>query len=131
MSNRSEQVFYTQRAMIGFLFALPPLFFVTAAVLKYGLGIGFIFDPLASFLADPERLRLFNIISPILFLGGLIMAIALNLYPLLHFNRRTEDAVLTLTLHARTWNMLVVATSTVLLMVLVVYAFLENFTRPI
>jgi hypothetical protein len=59
-------------AGLGFALLLAPLFFVSASLLEYGLGVGILFDPLESFLSDPQRLQVFNLISPVVFLGGLI-----------------------------------------------------------
>lgn len=57
-------------AGIGFALLLAPLFFVRASLLKYGLGIGLLFDPLdRAFLSDPGSLRVFNLVSPIVFLA--------------------------------------------------------------
>src|SRR5215212_2520685 len=45
-------------AGIGLVLLLVPLYFVSASLLKYGLGIGLLFDPLDRvFLSDPESLH--------------------------------------------------------------------------
>jgi hypothetical protein len=45
-------------AGVGFALLLAPLLFVAASLLKYGLGLGFLFDPLdKALMSDPERLR--------------------------------------------------------------------------
>ena len=72
-------------AAVGFVFILAPLFFVTASVLNYGLGVGILFDPLETLLADPQRLHWFDLVSPVVFLGGLVLALALNAYAVLRF----------------------------------------------
>jgi hypothetical protein len=102
---------------------IPPFYFVAAAVLKYGFGWGFFFDPLAAFFADPQRLRLLNLVlTPVLFFGGSLLALGLNLYALVGgrdgngFRRRVP-------------NFLVVLTSFSLLAVMTIYGYLENFTR--
>jgi hypothetical protein len=66
-------------AGLGFALLLAPLFFVAASLLKYGFGIGFLFDPLEYFLSEPGRRYIFNLISPVAFLGGLGLAVAANL----------------------------------------------------
>ena len=43
---------------------LPGLFFLTAAVLKYGLGQGFLFDPLEGFFAN-ELVETVTVLSPL------------------------------------------------------------------
>jgi len=48
--NHEEVAMYDRRlAVIGFALLLAPLYFVSASLLKYGLGIGFLFDPLKPF----------------------------------------------------------------------------------
>jgi hypothetical protein len=120
-------------AGIGFVLLLAPLFFVAASLLKYGMGIGFLFDPLDDFLSDPRRLGVFNLISPVVFLGGLGLALALNAYAILRLNVGREDGAIvgTVRLEVRFWNIAVAALSLLLLVTLVGYFFAENFVyRP-
>jgi hypothetical protein len=116
-------------AGVGFALLLAPLYFVSASLLKYGLGIGFLFDPLQALLSDPQRLHVFNIVSPIIFLGGLGLAVALNAYAVLQPNIGREDGavVCTVRLRIKPFNMVVIVVSCALLVTLVGYAFLENF----
>ncbi len=65
-------------AGIGFVLLLAPLYFVSASLLKYGLGVGLLFDPLEAFLSISQRREIFNLVSPFVFLGGLGLAMALN-----------------------------------------------------
>ncbi len=122
---------YNKVAGIGFVLLLPPLFFVSAAVLRYGLGIGYLFDILEPFYANLNRLRVFNIVSPIVFLVGLLLALVLNIYPILHLSLRKDNdtTVYTITVKAKLWNLSVIAMSFLLLAILIGYAFLENFTH--
>jgi hypothetical protein len=116
-------------AGIGFAFLLAPLFFVSTSLLKYGLGIGILFDPLEAFLSDSERLRVFNLVSPVVFLGGLGLALALNAYAVfrLNVNKENGTVVSTVRLKISFWNIAVISASSLLLVTLVGYAFLENF----
>jgi len=71
-------------AIIGFVLIAAPFYFVAAALLKYGLGVGFLFDPLANFFAEPSRLRVLNLaLTPVLFFGGSLLALALNVFAVL------------------------------------------------
>jgi hypothetical protein len=118
----------------GFALLFAPLFFVAASLLKYGLGIGFLFDPLdKALMSDPENLRVFNLVSPVVFLGGLGLALVLNVYAVLRldFSREDRTIVSTVRLEAKFWNLVVALLSVVLLSTLVGYFFLENLTyRP-
>jgi hypothetical protein len=117
-------------AGLGFVLLLAPLFFVVASLLKYGFGIGFLFDPLEYFLSEPGRRYVFNLISPIAFLGGLSLAVAANLYAVVRLSVGREDGVVvsTVRLEAKYANIAVILVSLALLGTLVGYAFLENFT---
>jgi hypothetical protein len=117
-------------AGLGLALIALPFYFVSAAVLKYALGIGLFFDPLAAFFSDPERLRYLNTLSPVVFLGGLLLALALNIWAILrvHIQREDHAIISTLTLKPALGNLTVIAASSVLLVTLLAYAFLENFT---
>src|SRR6266446_10597396 len=76
----------------GFVLLAAPFYFVIAAILKYGFGVGLFFDPLAAFFAEPQRLRFLNLVlTPVLFFGGSLLALGLNLYAVL--GRRGENGL--------------------------------------
>jgi hypothetical protein len=118
-------------AVVGLALLLAPLYFVTASLLKYGLGIGFLFDPLEAFLSVAGRRVVFNVISPFVFLGGLSLALALNIYAIARLNVSKEDGTIVSTVRIKLglWNLAVAALSILLLATLLGYAFLENFTH--
>src|SRR5215218_4282732 len=106
----------------GFAFLFAPLYFVTASLLKYGLGIGFLFDPLdKALMSDPENLRVFNLVSPLVFLGGLGLALVLNTYAVLRVNLSREDGTIvsTVRVEMKLANIAVVVVSSLLLGTLV------------
>jgi hypothetical protein len=112
----------------GFAFLFAPLYFVSASLLKNELGIGLLFDPLdKALMSDPENLRIFNLVSPLVFLGGLGVALLLNAYAVLRLGRENSSIVGTVRLEARFWNIAVMAVSLMLLVTLVGYFFAENF----
>jgi hypothetical protein len=120
-------------ALAGLVLLLAPLFFVAASLLKYELGIGFLFDPLDAFLSDPGSQYVFNLISPVVFLGGLVLALVLNAYAVVRLNVGREDGAIvgTVRLEVRFWNIAVAALSLLLLVTLVGYFVAENFVyRP-
>ena len=126
-----EEVYMQDRrlAVIGFVLLLAPLYFVSASLLKYWLGVGFLFDPLEAFLSVAGRREVFNLISPVVFLGGLGLALALNLYAVtrLNFSREEGTIVSTVRVKLGLWNIAVAAVSVLLLATLVGYVLLENF----
>lgn len=116
-------------AVIGVVLLLAPLYFVSASLLKYGLGIGLLFNPLETFLSVAGRREIFNVVSPVVFLGGLGLALALNVYAVTRLNVSREDGAIVSTVRIKlgSWNIAVAAVSVLLLVTLVGYAFLENF----
>jgi hypothetical protein len=130
---REVKVNERRMALAGLVLLSAPLFFVAASLLKYELGIGVLFDPLDAFLFDPGRQHIFNFLSPVVFLGGLSLALALNAYAVVRLNvGREEGAIVgTVRLEVRYWNIAVSALSLLLLVTLVGYFFAENFVyRP-
>jgi hypothetical protein len=126
-----EEVVVTERRLagIGFVLLLAPLYFISASLLKYGLGVGLLFDPLEAFLSISERREISNLVSPVVFLGGLGLAMALNVYAVLRSGVTKEEDVVVCTVRIRMkfWNTAVVAASSMLLLTLLGYVFLENF----
>jgi hypothetical protein len=110
-------------AWLGLVLVIAPLYFVSAAVLKYGFGVGALFDPLAALFADPGRLRFLNlVVTPIVFFGGCFLALALNLFALLSI--RVQDSR-----RFQLSNFVIVLVSSLLLLVMTTYGYLENFTH--
>jgi hypothetical protein len=115
-------------AGLGFVLSVVPLYFVTAAVLNYGFGVGALFGPLERFFADPARLRILNrVITPVLFFGGPVVALALNVYAVRR-RKRNDAASPRAAKGGRGWNVAVAVLSGLLLMTIATYGFLENFT---
>jgi len=120
-------------AGVGLVLLAAPLFFVAGSLLKYELGIGLLFDPVEALLAEPGRRYVFDLISPVIFLGGLFLALALNASAILRLNVGREGGAIvgTARVEIRLWNIAVVVVSLLLLATLVGYLFAENFVyRP-
>jgi hypothetical protein len=121
-------------AWAGLVLLSAPLFFVAASLLKYELGIGFLFDPLdKALMSGPERLSIFNLVSPMVFLRGLGLALVLNAYAVVRLDVGREDGTIasTVRLEVRFWNIAVAVVSLLLLATLLGYFFVENFVyRP-
>lgn len=77
----------------GLLLILPVTFFLTG-IIKYTLAFdGFPF-PFEIFYSTEFIKGLWNIVSPIIFLGSLVLAFGLNLFPFLDFDLTNKDASL-------------------------------------
>jgi hypothetical protein len=72
-------------AIIGFVLLASPLVFLTAPLHEPYLGMSLL-SPFMNWMSSPTM----NLISPIVFLGGLATALALNIYALLGIHIRKE-----------------------------------------
>ena len=102
-------------ARLGLLLLIVPIYFISASALRQNA-------PGLSLLG-----------SPVILLGVLFAAFALNALPILSVDLRSDTPpVLNVSLSLRTWNLVVIGTSLLLLGVLLGYAFVENFqARPV
>ena len=117
-------------AVIGLVFMSPALLFLLAALLKYGMGVGFLFDPVERLVSDPSRLRVFNIVSPALFLGGTAVALVLNVLAVsqVEVHWQQNSLVGTTSIQGKALNFALIGAATFVLVVFVLYAFLENYS---
>jgi hypothetical protein len=121
----------TTLAVLGLVLAAPALSFVAIALLKYGFKVDQPFNLLESSLSNPDRFSIFNLVSPFVFLGGLCIALVLNLFPQiqLQIRRDNQRVVATITAEAKVINLAMAILCCLLLAVLVGYAALENLSR--
>jgi hypothetical protein len=115
-------------AIIGLGLSAPALFFVVASLLKSNFGVSQPFDLFESMLVGPDRFHLFNIISPFVFVGGLLVAIIVNLYPQIEMQLRRDQGrlVATITAEVKPINIAIVILGCLLLATLVGYVAVEN-----
>ncbi|TAK13497.1 MAG: hypothetical protein EPO32_05370 [Anaerolineae bacterium] len=116
-------------AVLSVLLLLPGLYFVSANLLKYGLGVDALTQPLEYFYLDASRARLFNLLSPLVLLGSLGLAGVLSLLPVLKvsFARAGSEVTLTASLKTHATNLLLAGLSLGLLAFLFIYVISENF----
>src|SRR5258706_659502 len=121
----------TRSAIIGLGLSAPALFFVVASLLKSNFGVSQPFSLFESLLATPDRLRLFNIISPIVFVRGLIAGVIVNLYPQIEMQLRRDQGrlVATITAEAKPINLAMMILGCLLLATLIGYVAVENLTH--
>ncbi len=110
-------------AIIGLALLALPLAFLSVAIQEHYLGIT-LFSPFMDWMSSPRM----NLISPIVFLGGLVLALVLNVYALLAVQLRKKNRTLvgTIALTPHTWNIIVILISGAVLTVLLGYAIVEN-----
>jgi hypothetical protein len=113
---------------IGALLAFPTAYFIFISLLKYGLGIPYLFDsaqPLLESLGIKESLG-WNISLLILF--GPLIAMVLNLFAVLRIEWYNEkkDFSVKLSIQKHWWNTVLVIFSGILMATLFIYALGEN-----
>src|SRR6187402_250167 len=73
----------------GLLLVAPGAWFLAANILN-DAGVPFLYAPFDGLLGDGQFARLFNLISPLLFLGGPALALALNALAIGRYNLKWE-----------------------------------------
>ncbi|HEY3216675.1 MAG TPA: hypothetical protein VGK93_09310 [Candidatus Eisenbacteria bacterium] len=128
MTHTMEGSTYRRRAVLGGILVAPAAYFVAAAVLKYGLGFPYAFEPVERLSRDPAAWRLFNWISPVVFLGGGLAALLLNGLAVAAFELRREPETLaaTILVRKRVANLWVAALSLACIALLLGYGVVEN-----
>lgn len=110
-------------AIIGFVLLASPLAFLTIVVHEHYLGFAML-SPFMNWMSSPSM----DLISPIVFLGGLTGALTLTAYAVLGIDVRKdgETFVSTIALTPRTWNVIIVLVSGFVLTVMLGYSIVEN-----
>ena len=133
MLSRSRALVIDRSAPIGILLALPGLYFAAAAAaaLSASAGIDFFFTPFALLLDSPVTRGPFNLLSPLLFLGGPLLAVVLNIVNLVRIDlyRNGHGLRGTVSIAFRRANLLVASIALVIGGLLFAYAILENLSH--
>jgi hypothetical protein len=118
----------SRAAMLGLLLAAPAGLFLLANVLNE-LGIGLLYAPIDALISGPQWQQIFNLVSPVVFLGGIAAALLLNFLAIVQLDLRWEQKrlVSTVTIEPRTLNVVLILAVGLMLTMLVAYAFVENF----
>jgi transcriptional regulator with XRE-family HTH domain len=116
--------------IVSLLLISPAVYFMSAAILKYVFNIPFFFDPLLIFYSSQEVLWWFNIISPAVFLFGLIVSIMLNMFVMLSLKIWRENKTIRsdISFKPKLANLIISGISFISLALLFAYAVGENFT---
>jgi hypothetical protein len=118
-----------QLAMIGFLLTIPALLIFIPGVLQTGLGLTQLNDALDKLIAHSpvEAVRL--LIHPVLVLGGLFLALSLNVWPVIQtkFQLHEGNLVSVIIIKGKALNLGILILALILMAALLLYAFVENF----
>jgi hypothetical protein len=108
-------------AAVSQIILLPGLFFLAAAVLKYGLGQGFLFDPLEGFFAN-DLVEAITVLSPLV---ALVLSAAALVEVRLESGQETWSG--TLTVRRKAGHIVALVCSAVLTTIFVAYFITENY----
>ena len=108
-------------AGLSLLLAMPGFIFLSFALLKYGLGIPGPFDAIGD-LVEVPLIELLTVVGPFF---ALVVALWSVVRVRLRWERGTLSAVVTI--HARFFNLAIVALAALLSTVIIAYGLLENF----
>ena len=105
-----------------------PAVFVGYNVLKYIVGLSFLPDFDAIFSTE-KSFALFNALSPVVFLGGGLLVIILNLLAILHisFENLAKEVSIRISVKKRGWNIALLTIAVLTLVALLSYVVLENW----
>ena len=115
-----------RQALLGLVLIAPALLLVATGVLQ---SAGVLSDSQGRSLADQATGLLRGLYHPAVILGGLLLAFALNVRPVLRVDlkRQAQAIVGTVTVRGRLWNLVSVGLALGLLGAILGYAFVENF----
>ncbi|MDQ0466831.1 hypothetical protein QO010_004627 [Caulobacter ginsengisoli] len=117
-------------ALFGIVALVLPFYFVAAALLDQ-IGVGVFFAPIAYWLAEPGRARLFNAVAPGVILGAIALALWANLGVTFRGGRHIAGLIYEMKLRLRPMNLAVLALGGLLAALLLGHALGEAFTyRP-
>jgi len=114
--------------IIGIIIMLPAVYFLVANVLNYNFGISFMHDSLNILYSNESVFRIFNSISPFIFLGSLFTAFTINLLTMLSLNIKYTGGKLksSIALTLKPANLIVVAAALLAFSTMFGYAVIEN-----
>lgn len=115
-------------AFMSLIFALPAVYFFTANILKHSLGISFLASPLEYFYSSPEVLHSFNFYSPIVFIGGLIISILLNIFSVFNLRlfKNKNSLVGNFIFKRQNSNIFILGLNAIILFSMIAYVLIEN-----
>jgi transcriptional regulator with XRE-family HTH domain len=116
--------------LLSLILIFPAVYFMVSAILKYIFSFSYLFDPLLIFYSSKEILWWFNIVSPLVFLSGLVSSIILNLFVMFSVRiwKENKNIKSDIIFTPKSANLIITAVSLVFLTMLFVYAIGENFT---
>jgi hypothetical protein len=116
---------------VSLIALIPALLLVIPGIIQSGLGYFGPNDALEAMFAKAPALEI--LLSPVLLLGGLLLAFVLNLTPAvkLHVERQPDGLTSVITFKPVLLHWILVGISLLLVVIILVYAFFENFAPAV
>lgn len=120
--------FYKNMATAGLAFLIIPLLFIVVNLLKYSFGFSSLVNPFDFLKSIPFLHQL--ITSPVFLFGSLVIALGLNVLPLINLNVKKEPEELTgsFSIKGNRWNAMIVGASLFFMTFMMGYAAVENIS---
>jgi len=121
--------YFNRSALLGLILALPTILFFGMTASHYLLGIDWLWTPFEKAMANPQGKEIINALSPILFLGGSLAALVINIFAVaeLKIQKVNQELVSTLVIKGNLWNLAIIAVSFSLVSLLLGYLVAENW----
>ena len=131
MLSRSRALVIDRSAPIGAVLAIPGFYFALAAMAEAYAGVGLFFAPFSLLLDSPVTRGPFNLISPLIFLGGPLLALTLNVLYLVRIDlhRNAQGLRGTISIDYRRSNLLVASVALAIGGLMIAYAIIENLNH--
>lgn len=112
---------------ISLIAVIPAMVLIIPGLLQSGLGYYGATDARDALFAAAPVLEL--LLNPIILMGGLLLAFAMNVFPALslHFERKPEGLTSTITFKPILLHWVFIGVSFLMVGIILVYAFFENF----
>lgn len=114
---------------LGIFLIFPAIYFILASILKFNFGISLLFDPLEILFSSSGMFKVFNLISPVVFLFGLAGAFVINLLAMFSIKLWKEKSRFQseVSFNPQALNLFVTALSLICLILMLTYVVTENF----
>lgn len=106
-----------QSALLGVITMAPAVLFVILGSSKWWAPGNAAYAAFERAMSDPIFFQVFNVVSPIVFLSGLALAIALNVLPMIRAPRARPGV----------WALVIIAAASLTMMLMLGYVAAENW----
>ena len=121
--------FYKNIATTGLALLIIPVLFIVVNVLKYSMGVSGLLNPFDMLKSIPLLYQILT--SPVFLISSLVIALGLNVLPLINFNVTKEPNQLTgaFSIKGNKWNAMVAGASLFLMTFMMGYVAVENISE--